>query len=59
MERSRQWALAVSNEINSKREILKMIPEKQRNYFNLLHLVNVGIVLLPLNVIESLAVINL
>ncbi len=28
MDRSRQWALGVANEINSKREILDMLPEE-------------------------------
>ena len=30
MERSRQWALGVANEINSKRELLDMLPEEDR-----------------------------
>ena len=33
MERSRQWALDVANEINSKREILDMLPEEAESLF--------------------------
>ena len=33
MERSRQWALGVANEINSKREILDMLPEEAEELF--------------------------
>ncbi|PIC57018.1 hypothetical protein CSV80_11155 [Sporosarcina sp. P12(2017)] len=33
MERSRQWALGVANEINSKREILDMLPEEAEGLF--------------------------
>ena len=34
MERSRQWALGVANEINSKREILDMLPEEAERLFS-------------------------
>ncbi|WP_252502745.1 PD-(D/E)XK nuclease family protein [Sporosarcina sp. Marseille-Q4943] len=34
MERSRQWALGVANEINSKCEILDMLPERAENLFH-------------------------
>ena len=34
MERSRQWALGVANEINSKREILDMLPEEAEGLFS-------------------------
>ena len=33
MEQSRQWALRVANEINSKREILDMLPEEADSLF--------------------------
>ncbi|MFS0688984.1 PD-(D/E)XK nuclease family protein [Sporosarcina sp. 179-K 8C2 HS] len=33
MEKSRQWALAVANEINSKCEILDMLPKEAENLF--------------------------
>jgi len=33
MESSRQWALRVANEINSKREILDLLPEEVENLF--------------------------
>jgi len=33
MERSRQWALGVANEINSKREILDLLPEEADRLF--------------------------
>ena len=33
MDESRQWALDVANEINSKREILDLLPDEADNLF--------------------------